>query len=316
MTEDNLSTFPGQSDPIVPVEAGADVLLQNKVSSNITLHPTWYPKGLAVPLPLRLWNARNLILNGLANADVLDEQFKTKNRKVQRFDHNFNKDDHGSQALVQLYGSDYTATTLGPFKSVFTLTQVKGELPNVTYLMWARYFGTSLINKEFKEKVWGIVPNRLAVIETAYAGKRKAVRLLEDGRTALRMVWNSARFPDLVEVPQHLVFRTVAPGRDDGGENEIELGAIALRRGDSNDVQFPFDSREDEFYFDPTSELGQDLKAMDFTPASWQSMLNYGGVVKIYDEHGGGTLPSAVTPRGNGTRANVRPKAKRPAGRR
>jgi len=312
MTEENLSTFPGQNDPIVPVEAGADVLLNNKVSSSITLHPTWCPKGLTVPLPLRLWNARCLILNGLATADVLDEQFKTKNRKVQRVDHNLNPDDNGSQAWVQLYGSDYTATTLGPFKSVFTLTWVKGELPGVFYFMWSRYFGTSLINKEFKEKVWGIVPNRLAVIETAYAGKRKAVRLLEDGRTALRMMWNSARFPDLVEVPQHLAFKTVAPARHDGGENDVELGAIALRRGDSDDARFPFDSREDDFYFDPTSELGQDLKAMDFTPASWQCMLNYGGVVKIYDERGGGTLLVTAPRGGNGTRPN----AKRSSGRR
>jgi hypothetical protein len=253
-----------------------------------------------------------LILNGLANADVLDEQFKAHGRKVKRVDQNFNPDDKGSYAFVQLYGSDYTATTLGPFKSVFTLTSVKGKQRDLFYFMWARYFGTSPINKEFKEKVWGIVPNRLAVIETAYAGKRKAVRLLEDGRTAVRMIWNSARFPDLVEVPQHLAFKTVAPGRHDDGENDVELGTITLRRGDSDDVTFPFDSREDDFYFDPTSELGQDLKGMDFTPAAWQCMLNYGGVVKIYDEHGRGTPPSAANRGGNGTR----PAAKRSSGRR
>jgi hypothetical protein len=290
---ENLSTFPGFSEPIVPVEAGADVLTKNKViTPPIMLYPSWNPKGVAVPLPLRLWNGRCLILNGLANADVLDEEFKAKGRKVQRVDPSLKADDKGSHAWVQLYGSDYAGTTLGPFKAVFTLTLVKGEKSDVGYFMWARYFGTSLINKEFKEKVWGIVPNHLAVVETAYTGDRMAVCLLEEGRPALRMTWNSARFPDRVHATRKgITFKTVAPGRMDNGENDIELGAIVLQHPNSDDDRFSFDGSDDDFYFDPSTDLGRDLSRMEFKPASWQCMMNYGGVVKIYDEHGSGTPP-------------------------
>ncbi len=290
--EENLSTFPGFNEPIVPVEAGADVLEKNRViMPPITLKPTWYPKGVAVPLPLRLWNGRCLILNGLANADVLDKAFDAKGRQVKRVDPSLKADPKGSHAWVQLYGSDYRGTTLGPFKAVFTLTSVVGAKPEVAYFMWARYFGTSAINKEFKEKVWGIVPNHLAVVETDYEGRQKAMCLLEEGRPAVRMMWDSARVPGLDQATRNgVTFKTVAPGRADSGENEIELGAIVCTRA-GND-QFPFDEKYDEFYFDPSTELGRDLNSMEFKPASWQCMLNYGGVVKIYDEHGSGTAPA------------------------
>ena len=300
LVEENLSTYPGFNDPIVPIESGAEVLAGNQAKWNITLKPDWHPAGITVPLPLRLWNSRCLTLNGFANAEVLDAELK--HRKVQRVDHNGKPDPNSSQALVQLYGSDYIGTTLGPFKAVFTLIWVqalKGKSPDVPCFMWWRYYGNSLVNKEFKEKVWGVVPNRLAVVETAYAGQRKAVRLLEDGRTALRMVWNSARVPDLVEAPQHLVFKTVAPGRsdnDDAGENDVELGAVFLKRASADDVVCPFDSRDDDFYCDPMSQLYRDLRRIEFTPATWQCMLNYGGVVKIYDEHGRGTPPNEPGP--------------------
>ena len=155
----------------------------------------------------------------------------------------------------QLYGSDYGGTTLGPFKTVFTLTKVEKRetRPDVPYFMWWKYWGTSLVNKAFKEQIWGIKPNHLAVIETAYAGKRKGVRLIEQGREALKMVWNSARFPDIVEVPQHLAFRTVAPRPDDYGENEVEMDAVSLKLSEADVPVFPFDPEGGDV-FDPQSE--------------------------------------------------------------
>jgi hypothetical protein len=194
-----------------------------------------------------------------------------------------------------LYGSDYLGTTIGPFKAVFTLTWVKPlsrprggraatSVQEPARFMWGPYFGNSLINKEFKEQVWGIRPNNwLALIETAYYGRRKAVRLLENGRVSLKMSWNSGRFPDVVEASQHLVLKTVAPARIDDGENDVEMGAISLKRGDAAGFAFPFDGRDDDFEVDYTSKLGKYLKRIDFTPASWQCMLNYGGVVKFDD---------------------------------
>lgn len=253
----------------------------------VSLETNWSALPLRVPLPLRLWNSRCLILNGFADVAALNAELVR--RKAQPVNDKFFPDALSSRGLVQLYGSDYIGTTLGPFKSVFTLTWVKSLTgASGAYFMWGPYFGNSLINKEFKEQVWGIRPNHLAVVETAYYGRRKAVRLLENGRTALRMAWNSARFPDLVEAQQHLVFKTVAPSRTDNGENDVELGAISLKRGDANGFDFPFDGRDDDFDVDQTSELGKYLKRIDFIPATWQCMLNYGGVVKIYDKNGSG----------------------------
>jgi hypothetical protein len=291
MSAENLSTYPGLNDPIVPVEAGADILKQNQVTGKAVIKAFWTPGTVTVPLPLRLWNARCLILNGFADPDVMDENLAP--RKVMRVNEKFEPDPDG-RAWVQLYGSDYTGTTLGPFKAVFTLTQVKplpGAPEKVFYFMWWKYYGTSLVNKAFKEQVWGIAPNRLAVIDTAYAGKRKGVRLLEEGKPALTMVWNSARFADVAEVPQHLAFRTVARRATDDGENDVEMNAVALKPGDSEVPHFPFDRDDDQFTTNPGSELGKDLRAIGFEPATWQCLLNYGGVVKIYDEHGRSTRP-------------------------
>jgi hypothetical protein len=301
----DLSTYPGLNEPIIPVEAGQQDVLNkehNRVHWKVTLKPDWSPTDITVPLPLRLWNARCLILNGLADADVLDAELN--DRRVLRVDQDFKPDPRSSRAWVQLYGSDYTGTTLGPFKAVFALIQVRGARPDGLYFRWWRYYGTSLLNKEFKEKVWGIKPNRLAVVETDYAGKRKAVRLVDGGRVALKMTWNSGRFPHLKEDPQSVSFKTVAPDRYDGGENDIELGAIFLKRWDS-ERPFRFDRHDDEFWIDERSELGHDLTRIGFEPEMWQCMLNYGGVVKIYDEHGRGTPPNGPGANGKGAHQAV-----------
>lgn len=294
--KEDLSTHPGFNDPIVPVEAGADVLTANPVTGSIRLTPDWYPGGITVPVPLRLWNARCLILNGLADADLLDagKDLRDKKRRVQRVDENLLPSERGKGAWVQLYGSDYTGTTLGPFKAVFMLVWVQGEGPKPFFMWRGPYFGTSLVNKEFKEKVWGVVPNHLGAVETAYAGKRKAVRLLEGGRVALKMMWNSARISDLVQIPSHLEFETVAPGRGDDGVNDVVMDAIVLKSESSTGTTIPFDrDGGDEFTVDRSSRLGQDLDQIKFEPVAWQCMLNYGGVVKIYDEHGSNTPPHA-----------------------
>jgi hypothetical protein len=279
----DLSTNPGLNDPVLPVEAGGDVLARNPVKGQVTLKASWTAGTINVPLPLRLWNARALILNGLADPEVMAKVLAP--REIQRVNENLQPDDKGRYAFVQLYGSDYGGTTLGPFKTVFTLTQVKPleeGAKDVGYFMWWKYWGTSLVNKAFKEQHWGINPNHLAVVDTAYGGRLKAVRLIERGNEALRLVWNSARFHNIVEIPQHLVFRTVARRPAGNGENEIEMDAISLKRSNATDTLFPFDSQQgDEFKPSPSSEIGRDLRDIGFKPVAWQCMLNYGGVVKF-----------------------------------
>ena len=292
MSIDDLSTYPGLNDPIVPVDAGGDVLAANPVTGHATLKATWLAGAtVEVPMPLRLWNARCLILNGFADPSIMEEKLNYKDgtqpqpRRVSRVNAKFEPDPRG-KAWVQLYGSDYGGTTLGPFKVVFTLTKVEpldgAKDPATPRFMWWKYWGNSLVNKAFKEQVWGIAPNHLAVIDTAYAGKRKAVRLLENGKQALKLTWNSARFPDMVEVPSHADFKTVARRVGSPGENAVVMDAIVLKPGDSPVPFFAFDkSQGDEYTPDPTSEIGRDLVDIRFEPVAWQCMLNYGGVVKF-----------------------------------
>ena len=78
MIEENLSTYPGGSDPITPVEVGADVLANNKANWSVTLSPAWSPTGVMVPLPLRLWNARCLILNGFSSTGYVGSEDSLK----------------------------------------------------------------------------------------------------------------------------------------------------------------------------------------------------------------------------------------------
>lgn len=318
LIEDDMSTHPGFPGPLVPVGAGADVLKLNPVRNSILLRPRWSATSIRVPVPLRLWNARCLMLSGLADARAVDAAL---GQRALRVNEDLAPDPHGGRAHVQVYGVDYGGTTLGPFKAVFTMAVVEGKLaPPVMYYRWWRYYGNSLVNKEFKENVWGVRPNHLASIETDFTGKRQAVALIENGRVALRMTWNSARFPDLETSGHYLPFKSVVAGRADGGENDVELGALALKRGDADATDFPFDGRDDVFILDPRSPLAKDLNGVDFVPKSWGCLVNYGGVVKIYDEHGAAKHPDDVRAAtnghgaGNGARAGkngARPAKKR-----
>ena len=298
---DDLSTHAAFQGPLVPVGAGADILRFNPVLGTIVLRPKWSATGVRVSLPLRVWNARNVMLSGLADARAVDAAL---GRRALRVNDNLLPDARGTRALVQIYGVDYGGTSLGPLKAVFTMVLVEGKLKfPVLYYRWWRYFGNSILNKEFKETVWGVRPNHLAGIETDFTGKRQAVTLVENGRTALRMIFNLARFPDVETSGHYLPFKSVAGARSDGGENDVELGALALKRGDVDTLDFPFDGREDEFFLDPASTLAKDLNGVDFVAKSWGCLLNYGGVVKIYDAYGGGTLRQQT---GSATRNGAR----------
>ena len=292
MSNEDLSTYPGSNDPIVPVDAGADILRANPVTGAATLKATWRAgTTIQVPMPLRLWNARCLILNGLADPDRMNKVLnyadgtQQHERQVVLFDDEFVPSDRG-RAWVQLYGTDYSATTLGPFKVVFTLTVVK-PLPDdkdqaSLRVMWWKYWGNSLVNRAFKEQIWGIKPNHLAVIETAYAGPLKAVRLIEQGQEALRLVWNSARSSDLREVPAHLDFKTVARRPGSPAENPVLMDAILCKLASRSDTFIPFDPTQGDCYQPAAdSEIGRDLREIGFEPKHWQCMLNYGGVVKF-----------------------------------
>ena len=132
---ENLGTYPGLNNPIVPVEAGADVLRDNPPTGYATLTPHWSPKPITVPLPLRLWNCRCLILNGFADAARMNAELKP--RKVQPVNDKLLPDEQSSKTLVALYGSDYVGTSLGPFKAVFTLVWVKSTQETAgPYFMW------------------------------------------------------------------------------------------------------------------------------------------------------------------------------------
>src|SRR5205085_1136485 len=71
--EEDLSIGHGFDLPPVPVDVGWDILVSNPVQKTIRLTPAWSKTPIIVPLPLRLWNSRCLILNGIADAKALSK---------------------------------------------------------------------------------------------------------------------------------------------------------------------------------------------------------------------------------------------------
>src|SRR4029077_12671960 len=63
------------------------------------------------------------------------------------------------------------------------------------HFWWWWYYGNSVVNSEFKRDVWGI-PNELGMLEMTYETPVKAVRLLHEGRMALRLRADLSKEPD------------------------------------------------------------------------------------------------------------------------
>jgi hypothetical protein len=277
-----LDTFPGFQQPLAPVRF--DEILQDAPKPRmVTLS-----SGLAVPLPLRFWEARALFLIGFADAEALDRELAPYGRQALRIERPFDGDGKGSAGMVQIYVPDYEGTSIGPIKAaaaqIFLKPLAKDWRP---HLLWWWYYGNSPTNQKFKEEIWRI-PNRLAPVETAYAGNVKAARVLGGGRPILRMLWDAGRLPDSREVRfPRVTFLSVSPGRDRRARLEVEVAFDGAKiEPPVGHEGFPFNPATDRFETDPSEPPGRALAAISFQPHYWSFFTSFSGVVKLHDRLG------------------------------
>ena len=316
-----LSTFPGASYPLPanPTSANDTEWLAKYIDA---APPISLSSGTVVPLPLLFWEARALVLHGVADAEAVDGLVLA---------------DRGLRALhvtpgkawIDIWVPDYGGVGVGPIKSVFAAIVVRprptcpASHAALPHTCWWWYYGNSVVNQEFKRETWG-VENQLAVVETAYRGDTKSVRLLENGRMALRLklgardhwkwmimkkdpedVAYDAIDKRLAEISRAITkgtkraagapeapftFVSVANRKTDDGENEVELiGAKIL--GSRSDTAIPYDEDRDEFSCGVGTTVEKSLKDIGFKPIAWDFYTTYNGVVKIYDGKGRATPP-------------------------
>jgi hypothetical protein len=239
--------------------------------------------GVTISVPLLFWEVQALCLDGTADAGAVDVVLQKHG--LQALEVNpANPDEpqpQSGRAHVQIWAPDYGGTTVGPIKALYGAIYVaprrhcRHEHPDAaSHLFWWWYYSNSSTNHEFKRDVWGI-PNQLAAIETAYLTHTKEVRLLEDGRPALRLRLDTAA-AQRIDGVETLAFQTVAQRAHDDGENPVEL----------QDYGPIYVSPDYDFYLGKNTEVERQLDDVDFTPLTARFHGGYNGVVKMYDAKG------------------------------
>ena len=328
-----LSTFPGFSYPASSNPSANDTTWLGKyveATAAVSL-----PSGAVIPLPLLFWETRALVLHGIADAEAVDALvLGERGLRARHVDsENLYAPAVGTgKASVDIWAPDYAGFCLGALKSVFATiaVQPRPTCPEghaaVPHVCWWWYYGNSVVNHEFKRDVWG-VPNQLGSLEMLYRGNTKSVRLLENGRVALRLKlgprphahWTTVakdsdsvaedriderlhEISEQIGKPGHtyghdaqapFTFVAVANRKTDDGENEVQiLGARMTERGSRDDGLVPYDaSKHDEFFCGTGTAVDKHLKDIGFTPVAWDFYTTYNGVVKIYDAKGRATPP-------------------------
>ena len=291
-----FDTAPGFAGPSVPPVIDVPYVNQNQRSRAGA--QVKVPSGVTLPLPVRIWNTRALVLSGLADSKALDAALtKWRGQPVAtvRVDRNLNPDPQSSQSFVAIWAPDYEGCSIGPVKVVFAASWIKpftdGKLESYRF-MWWHYYGNSPTNSEFKANVWGL-KNELAAVETSYAGDWKSARYLQNGQPALTMAWDVSRVQDFEEgplgSPEAHRFISVSQRKFGDGENEVWLRIRRLRNAQGK--LFPFDPQHDIFRIDPNTTLGRALGEVSFLPLTWEYLTNYSGIVWITQADGRGAAP-------------------------
>jgi hypothetical protein len=226
-----LSTSPGFAEPM-PAEQSNWLARHRDTASVIKLR-----SGASVAVPMFYWEARALVLNGVADADAVGglPSFRDRGLRVAHVDpETLNPSPGSGRAVVAIWAPDYGGTTVGPIKAVFASVAVEKRATcpeshqGLGHVWWWWYYGNSPVNQEFKRDVWGIIPNELAQIETTYDRALKGVRLLEHGRVALRLRLDTG---DAQRVGSWHVLKIDPPGRAAGGPRaEARTEADVLAR--------------------------------------------------------------------------------------
>lgn len=315
-----LSTYPGFAGPI-PTDSSAWVDARHRSSVQaVTLR-----SGAVVPVPMLFWEAQALVLHGVADAGAVDwilRDYRLRSQQVNPANL-FEPKSGSGKTWVQVWAPHYEGTTVGPIKAVLAWVAVeppRGSDPDraqLPHVWWWWYYGDSVINDEFKRDVWG-VPAQLAVIETAYLSETKTVRLVENGRIALRLRcrltgrgrrWaivngeaaDSEGFAEsgfearLRKYSEKLSRGEGKPARSvsvahrthDDGTNEVELVGARLL-GSRADGMIPFSADTDECYLGRDTAVRAHLEEVGFEKLAWDFYSHYSGVVKIYDAWGSG----------------------------
>jgi hypothetical protein len=286
---DALSTFPGFSNPI---RAPHTAWLDSYQSEGTTII---LKSGARVPIPLLFWETRALCVDALVDADAADVVLAPFGRRVVHVNPtNINEAQPGSGVgRAQIWAPQYGGTCVGPVEAVYGVIYVAPlrtckatddrELP---HLWWWWYYGIAPLNDEFKRDVWG-VPSQLAALETSYGSKTKEVRLLENGRTALRLRFDTTAGEGRAMLPPQIQFRTVARRAGDDGEN-----LVVLR--DYGPVLEGAPGPALEVHRGPDTAVGRNLAAVDFREVGVLFFEGYDGVVKIYNAAGSAVDPGAT----------------------
>jgi hypothetical protein len=286
VTFDTAPAFSAPSVPpiieIPPVPGRRPAVSQVKLRSGVTL-----------PLPIVIWNTRALVLDGLANTQALDAALsRWVGRHVETVPINGSLQPEGgsSQSLVSIWAPDYVGCTIGPIKVVCLACWTKPL--GLFRFTWWHYYGNSPTNHEFKASVWGL-KNELAAVELSYDGPWKSARVLQDGRAALTMAWDTSRLQDAEEGPANGFepsrFLSISQRKHDSGENEVWLRLRRLRNAQGH--VFPFDAHRDVLRIDPKTTIGRALGEVSFVPVGWEYMPSYSGFVWITQPNGRGSAP-------------------------
>jgi len=292
MSED-LSTSPGFSRPIRATHTG---WLDQYQSEGTTIA---LKSGARVPIPLLFWETRALCVRGLVDADAADVLLASYGRRSLHVNPSkVIKPQPGSgRALAEIWAPQYGGTGVGPVQSVYAVIYVaplrtcKVEHDRtLPHLWWWWYYGNAPLNHEFKRDVWGI-PSELAPVETSYLDPVKEVRLLENGRTALRLCFDvsavkkkSPATGKPEPLPAPVLFRAVARRTQDDGENLVEV----------RDYRHPVtdeDGSRLEIHRGRGTAVDGKLADLDFKQAQCVYYDGYDGVVKIYTAAGSGVDP-------------------------
>ena len=289
MTDDALSTYPGFSNPI---RADHTAWLDAYRSEGTTIV---LKSGARVPIPLLFWQTRALCVDGLIDADAADVVLAPFGRRAAHVNPaNIKETQPGSGlAHAQIWAPQYGGTGVGPVEAVYGVIYVQplrtckvSDDRDLQHLWWWWYYGIAPLNHEFKGHVWG-VPSQLAALETSYGETTKEVRLLENGRTALRLRFDTAAVAPLRDVPAQVQFMTVARRATDDGEN-----LVVLR--DYGPVLWAAAGPRLEVHRAPHTAVSRDLAAVDFKEVGALFFDGYDGVVKIYNAAGSAIDPGAT----------------------
>jgi len=287
------STYPTFASPI-----GHDWLWLEHPNAT---KPVTLKSGAVVSIPLLFWEAQTLCIQGLADTESVDLLLREQGlraRHVDPADPAAERPGSG-RANVRIWATSYGGTSLGPIRSVHALVAVnprreckqfeKAEKPDHWWWWWS--YGDSALHQEFSRDVLG-VPSELAAIEMSYLTDKKAVRLLENGGTALRITstlpGDSQRTAETTSAAPHTDARVrlIARRAHDDGENWATiklgrpLGAGAIPKDD-----------ETIFYVRKDSAIDRDLRGVGFRPRHWYFYGPHHGMVEIWDERGSGRDP-------------------------